>query len=83
MNPTRRAYSTVAILSILWLALSGFFEPLLISFGVVSCLFVAWIGARMDRTDGEYQFGLVRPLATLRYIGWLTLEVIKSNLNGS
>ncbi|HSS64599.1 MAG TPA: Na+/H+ antiporter subunit E, partial [Gammaproteobacteria bacterium] len=46
-----------------------------------SCLLVTWLRARMDRIDGEHRFGRVRPLATLRYIGWLTLEVIKSNLD--
>jgi multicomponent Na+:H+ antiporter subunit E len=81
MIPTRRVFSTLAVLSILWLVLSGFFELLLLSFGVASCLLVAWLAARMDRTDGEHHFGLVRPLAGLRYLGWLTLEVIKSNLD--
>ena len=37
----------------------------------------------MDRTDGEHRFGRVRPLAALRYLGWLTLEVIRSNLDVS
>ena len=81
MNPSKRVYGTLAILSVLWLALSGYFKLLLVSFGIVSCLLVTWLGARMDRIDGEHHFGLVRPLATLRYIGWLTLEVIKSNLD--
>jgi multicomponent Na+:H+ antiporter subunit E len=83
MSWIKRAYNTLAVLSVLWLVLSGYFEPLLISFGVASCLLVAWIGSRMDRSDGEHHFGLVRPLAGLRYLGWLILEVIKSNLDVS
>jgi multicomponent Na+:H+ antiporter subunit E len=83
MNPPKRVFGTLAVLSALWLALSGYFQALLISFGILSCVLVAWLGARMDRTDGEHHFGLVRPLATIRYLGWLTLEVIKSNLDVS
>ncbi len=81
MNPSKRVYGTLAVLSALWLALSGYFQALLLAFGIFSCVLVAWIGSRMDRTDGEHHFGLLRPLATLRYIGWLTIEVIKSNLD--
>ncbi len=83
MNPPKRVYGTLAVLSVLWLALSGYFQALLISFGILSCVLVTWLGARMDRTDGEHHVGLVRPLATIRYLGWLTLEVIKSNLDVS
>ncbi len=83
MNPPKRVYGILVILSALWLALSGYFQALLISFGILSCVLVAWLLARMDRTDGEHHFGLVRPLATLRYAGWLTLEVIKSNIDVS
>jgi multicomponent Na+:H+ antiporter subunit E len=83
MNPPKRVYGTLAVLSALWLLLSGYFQVLLICFGILSCALVAWLGARMDRTDGEHHFGLVRPLATIRYFGWLTLEVIKSNLDVS
>ncbi len=83
MNPPKRVYGILVVLSALWLALSGYFQALLISFGILSCVLVAWLLARMDRTDGEHHFGLVRPLATLRYAGWLTLEVIKSNIDVS
>ncbi len=83
MNPSKRVYGTLVTLSVLWLALSGYFQALLISFGIFSCVLVAWLGSRMDHTDGEHHFGLVRPLATLRYIGWLTVEIVKSNLDVS
>ena len=81
MIPSKRVLGILAILFALWLALSGYFQGLLISFGILSCGLVAWLGARMDRTDGEHHFGYVRPLATLRYLGWLTVEVVKSNLD--
>ena len=83
MNSRKRVFSTLAILMVLWLALSGYFKALLIFFGIASCVLVVWLGVRMDRTDGAHQFGLLRPLPTLRYLGWLVVEVIKSNLDVS
>lgn len=83
MNPSKRVYGIFALLFVLWLALSGYFQGLLISFGIVSCVLVVWIRARMDRADGEHHFGKIRFLETVRYFGWLTVEVIKSNLDVS
>lgn len=83
MAPNKRVYGILAVLFALWLILSGHFQGLLISLGVVSCVLVTWLCARMDRTDGEHHFGLLRIVETIRYLGWLTVEVIKSNLDVS
>lgn len=83
MIPSKRVFGILAILFALWLTLSGYFQGLLIFFGVVSCALVAWLTARMDRTDGQHHLGLIQLVATVRYIGWLTVEVIKSNIDVS
>lgn len=81
MIPSKRVLGILAFLFAVWLVLSGHYQALIIFFGVVSCALVAWIRARMDGTDDAHHFGLVRPLATFRYLGWLTVEVVKSNLD--
>ena len=64
-----------------WLLWSGYFdEPLLLSFGLGSCVLVVWLVARMDRIDGSpTQWGLVVRCVT--YLPWLAVEVLKSNLH--
>lgn len=83
MTSSKRVFAIVGVLFLLWLTLSGLFKALPISFGIASCLFVAWIRLRMDRIDGQHHFGKFRPVAAIRYLGWLAVEVIKSNLDVS
>lgn len=68
----------------LWLALSGFFEPMLLTLGVASCVFVLIIALRMDVVDEEghlhYHLRLHRVPS---YWLWLLWEIIKSNLDVS
>lgn len=83
MIPSKGTFGTLATLFALWLVLSGHFEALLIFFGVASCALVAWIRTRMDRVDGEHHFGKIRFAAAARYLAWLAVEVVKSNLDVS
>lgn len=70
----------VITLAILWISLSGHFEPLLIAFGIGSITFVAWVANRMHVVDGEsYPFGVVARLPS--YWLWLMLEIIKSSID--
>ncbi len=64
----------------LWLLLSGYFVPLLLSLGVASCALVVFIAWRMDVIDKE-----AIPVQLLRfgifgYLMWLAKEIAKSNL---
>lgn len=65
-------------LSALWLLLSGFFEPLLLSLGLISVLLCVYLAHRMDVVDHE-----TMPLhisnGILSYLVWLTIEVAKAN----
>lgn len=66
----------------LWLALSGQFEPLLLTLGLLSCVFVLIIALRMEVVDEEgrlhYHLRLHRVPS---YWLWLVWEIIKSNLD--
>ena len=71
----------LAILFGLWLLLSGYFMPLILGLGAVSCLLVWWFSKRMDESDAFGRHGNLRLLASVRYLGWLTAEVVKSNFD--
>jgi multicomponent Na+:H+ antiporter subunit E len=68
-----------AALLALWLVLSGHFEPLLLVFGAASCGVVVAIVHRLHVDDEE---GI--PLHVLPFVWrlwpWLTIEVVKANL---
>jgi multicomponent Na+:H+ antiporter subunit E len=67
-------------LAVLWLALSGHFEPLILVFGLLSIAFVSWIARRMHVVDGEsYPFGLIPRLSGFWL--WLLKEIVKSNID--
>lgn len=67
-------------LAVLWLALSGHFEPLILVFGVLSIAFASWIARRMHVVDGEsYPFGLIPRLSGFWL--WLLQEIVKSNVD--
>ena len=63
----------------IWLLWSGHYTPLLIGFGVFSCALVLLLAHRMGIVDAE-GFPLHLAPRILRYLPWLALEVVKSNL---
>lgn len=74
------AISLAAALAGLWLLLSGYFDPLLLGFGVISCALVVVISLRMDVVDREGHPIQLGPKALI-YIPWLLLEIVKSNID--
>lgn len=62
-----------------WLTLSGYFIPMILTFGVISIAIVLWMCARMGILDGETVPYLTTPL-TLSYYAWLFVEIIKANM---
>ena len=79
-QPLRHSLALLAVLVVFWLLWSGHFEPLLLSFGAVSCLAVVGLCRRMQIVDDEgapLHLGL-RPLV---YALWLGKEVIEANLH--
>jgi len=67
------------MLGVYWLSLSGYFTPLLLSFGVISVAATLFLVHRMKIMDGETApyFSI---LQTLSYFGWLFKEIGKANL---
>lgn len=76
------AISLASVALALWLLLSGHYVPLLLSFGVASCLAVVLIARRMDVIDHESQ-PLHVTWRALSYFPWLLLEIVKSAIDVS
>ena len=70
---------TLIFLALLWLLMSGLYKTLILSFGVVSVILVLFFTKRMTENDGyelKFHFSIFK---TLKYFGWLFIEVVKSN----
>ncbi len=75
--------STIALFVVLmavWLLNSGHYTPMMISFGVGSCLFVVWLSRRMGIVDDEALPVRLIPRA-FGYAQWLAKEVFTANLD--
>jgi len=74
VDKTGRALSLGILLFLIWLLLSGYFQPFLLSLGVASSVLVVYIALRMDVADRE-----AHPVhLSLRIIGywfWLLKEI--------
>jgi len=74
------AVQTLLIGFALWLLLSGYFEPLMLSFGLLSCALVALLAHRLQLTPaGEHRPRL--HLRLLSYLPWLFVEIVRSNID--
>ena len=62
-----------------WLLLSGHYTPLLIGLGLASCALVLLLAYRMGIVDRE-GFPLHLAPRIVRYLPWLAVAVVKSNL---
>jgi multicomponent Na+:H+ antiporter subunit E len=69
-----------AVLFVVWLLLSGHYEPLVISFGVVSCALVVVISTRMDVADREGQ-PIHLTWNALVYWPWLMWQIVLANID--
>ena len=75
-----RTLLAALILFVLWLLLSGHYNPLLLTFGALSCIFVAWIAYKMrliSANSSTLKFNLKLPI----FAPWFFIEIIKSNLD--
>lgn len=73
----RVALSLLFLLAV-WLGWSGFFKPLLITLGVVSCILVALLGMRMGAFQEEGYWLRLAPRLPMFWL-WLFKEVVRSN----
>ena len=67
-----------AVLSAFWLLLSGYIQPLLLSFGVISVLLVIVLLKRMDAVDKEPKL-VTSGSQLVRYVLWLLGEIWSSS----
>lgn len=72
------AISLGTVLAVLWMLLSGFFEPLMLGFGAASVALTLWIAHRMDVVDHEGH-PVHLSLRALLYFPWLMWEIAKAN----
>lgn len=75
-----RFIPSLLVCVILWLLWSGLFKPLMLAFGAVSCILVAWISSRLKIVDSSERPLLIF-LRMITYVPWLVSEVIKSNID--
>lgn len=74
------AVSLAVVLYLVWLLLSGIFEPLMLVLGLVSCLVVVAIARRMAVIDHEGH-PIHLGWKAVGYWPWLALEIVKANLD--
>ena len=79
MSRTVRSLILFAVLVATWLLMSGHYNGLLITLGIISCALATWLAHRIGATDDE---GLpLHMMARLPgYIIWLLKEIVMSNI---
>ena len=79
MSRTVRSLILFAVLFATWLLMSGHYNGLLTTLGIISCALATWLAHRIGATDGE---GLpLHMMARLPgYIVWLLKEIVMSNI---
>ena len=76
----KQLFRLLLTLVILWLLLSGMFKPLLLILGVISIALVAYFSVRMKVLMHRGQPLYFNIGCVFRYLCWLIVEVLKSNL---
>lgn len=74
-----KALILMLVLALLWIALSGIFEPLPLMLGALSCLACVAVSSRMSIIDDEAVPTQIQ-LRILNYSVWIGFEIIKSNI---
>lgn len=75
-----RTINLILVLMAVWLLFSGIYTPLIISFGIGSCILVTLIARRMDVIDHE-ALPVHLGYQIVVYWIWLIIEIIKANID--
>ena len=78
------AYISLSLFGILWLIFSGIYEPLTLTFGVVSVLIVTAINSLLNMstvTEAKVSFSYKKFF--VRYIPWVLKEIVVSGIKTS
>ncbi len=78
--PLAKLLMVLLVLAAAWLLWSGLYKPLLLFFGVVSCLLCIWLAHRIEFFD-RHMFGLRFSFGLFRYWLWLGREILKSSID--
>lgn len=81
-GPVVHAISLCLLLAGMWLAFSGHYTPLILSFGVFSVALCIFLTMRMDLIDHE-GVPVHLGLSAVGYWAWLLKEIVKANLDVS
>lgn len=82
MTSVPRTLLLLVILACFWLGLSGYFKPLLLTLGALSCLFVAWITLRRSLIGRERSLlSRIHWGRWLRYQLWLAGQIVQSAID--
>jgi len=81
IKKSTRVIALLIVLACFWLAMSGFFKPLLLGLGALSCALVTWITLRKSLVDDQSILVQVHWLRWFRYKAWLVGQIIKSSLD--
>ena len=76
----KHAITLLCVLLGVWLAWSGIYEPLLISFGVFSVILTVYVTASLKSLDQEGQ-PLHWIFQMIWYVPWLLKEIVLANLD--
>jgi multicomponent Na+:H+ antiporter subunit E len=78
-----RPYVRIVVLTVLliaaWVLWSGYFKPLLLGLGALSCLLTVWLVHRMGHFDDD-EFAFHYDWRLLGFWGWLAREVVLSSI---
>ncbi len=75
-----RTINLILVLMAVWLLFSGIYTPLIISFGIGSCILVTLIARRMDVIDRE-ALPIHLGYQIIVYWIWLVIEIVKANID--
>jgi multicomponent Na+:H+ antiporter subunit E len=64
----------------IWLLWSGIYNPLLISLGGISCVFVAFVAVRLEINDNEGSL-VGMAFRMIAYLPWLAWAIVKANVD--
>jgi multicomponent Na+:H+ antiporter subunit E len=79
MNRVARMVLMTVLLAAAWILWSGFFTPLLLGLGALSCALVVYLSHRMHLFDKDV-YALRLSLRLFRFWAWLAGEIVRSSL---
>jgi multicomponent Na+:H+ antiporter subunit E len=80
MERTARMALMAVLLAAAWILWSGYFTPLLLGLGALSCVLVVYLSNRMHLFDKDV-YALRLSLRLFRFWAWLAGEIVRSSLD--